>query len=133
MRKSTKRKVWPLRGPALPLTEKHKDELSLQLHVAVAAVGTDSGLSAFIQQIMVCTVAMECDKNHDTHSRNLLRTANLMLDKVLKTGEINAKTVTYCKTVASWIDEWIEQGRITYAGLKQAKELTKRLEQHKGV
>jgi hypothetical protein len=96
--------------------------------VAVAAVTTQEGLAAFIKQTLVTTVAMDCDKAHDAHSRNLLRTATLMLEKTLATGEISEKTVTYCKTVACWIDRWVEQGRITYSGLKQAKELTKRLD-----
>ena len=129
MRKSTKRKVWPLRNPALPLTDKHHDDLATALHVAANRVDTVDGCNAFTHQLLVATAAMEISGKHDAHSRNLLRTACIMLEKVCDTGKMDSKTIAYCQRVASWIDEWIGQGRITYASFTEAKRIAGKLEQ----
>ncbi len=122
MRKSTKRKVWPLHAPTLPLTERHQEQLCLQLHVAVAAINTKEGLSTFSKQIHIANAAMEFDESHNNHSRNIMRTIELMIKDAFPTGKVNKD---YCEIVACFIEEWIEQGRITYKGLKQAKQFLK--------
>jgi hypothetical protein len=127
LRKGTKRKVWTLRNPPLPLTDGHHRDLALGLHVAVANIMDPQGCNAFTRQLMIATVAMDVSGKHDTHSRTLLRTACLMLEKACNLGKIDDKTVTYCKTVASWIDRWIGEGRITYDGLTQAKKLASKM------
>lgn len=128
MRKATKRRVWPLRNPALPLTDKHQQDLKLKLHTAVARVDTVDGCNAFTHQLLVAAAAMEIDGTHCNHSRSLLRTACLKLEKVCRTGKMDAGTVSYCKQVASWIDAWIGQGRITYASFTEAKRIAASLE-----
>lgn len=128
MRKATKRRVWPLRNPALPLTENHCNDLALTLHTAAARVDTVSGCNAFTHQLLVVTAAMEIDGTHCQQSRSLLRTTCLKLEKVCETGKMNAGTVSYCKQVASWIDAWIAQGRITYASFTEAKRIAASLE-----
>jgi hypothetical protein len=128
MRKSTKRIIRPLRNPALPLTEKHHDDLAMGLHVAAANVTTVEGCNAFARQMAITTAAMEISGKHDNHSRTLLRSACLMLEKSCDTGRIDDKVATYCKTLAGWIDKWIGQGRITYDGLTQAKQTIAKLE-----
>jgi len=128
MRKATKRKVWPLRNPALPLTEKHQNDLALGLHVAAAGVDTVEGCNAFSHQLSVATAAMEISGKHDAHSRSLLRTTCIMLEKVCETGKVDEKTARYCQTVASWIDRWIGQGRMTYDSFSQAKRVISKLE-----
>lgn len=128
MRKGTKRKVWPLRNPALPLTEKHQDDLAICLHVAASGVNTAEGCNAFTHLLAVATAAMEISNTHDTHSRNLLRTACIMLEKSCDTGNVDEKTVRYCQSVALWIDRWIGQGRITYQSLIEAKRVISQIE-----
>ncbi len=128
MRKGTKRKVWPLRNPALPLTEKHQDDLALGLHVAAAGVTSVEGCNAFTHRLAVATAAMEISGSHDRHSRSLLRTTCMLLDKCCETGEVDEKTARYCRNVAIWIDKWIGQGRITYQSLSEAKRAISQLE-----
>jgi hypothetical protein len=128
MRKATKRTIRPLRYPALPLTEKHHDDLAMGLHVAAANVTTVAGCNAFAHQMAVATAAMEISGTHDNHSRALLRSACLMLEKSCETGEISEKMEVYCKTLAAWIDKWIGQGRITYDSLTKAKRIIGKLD-----
>jgi hypothetical protein len=128
MRKSTKRTIRPLRYPALPLTEKHHDDLAVKLHSAANRVDTVDGCNAFAHQMAVATAAMEISGTHDNHSRSLLRTACLMLEKSCDTGRIDDRVALYCKKLATWIDTWIGQGRITYESLIQAKRIIGKLD-----
>lgn len=128
MRKHTKRKVWPLRAPGLPLTDEHQRELALQLHVAAARLDTVEGCNSFTRMMMVTTIAMEISKTHDDHSRALLRTCCLKLEPICAGRPMDDATMRYCQQVASWIDEWIVTRRFNYASFIEAKQIAKEID-----
>lgn len=116
MRKHTKRKVWAVAAPGLPLIDEEKRKLAMTIHSSVSALSHFTGCNTFTRTMMIVTIAMELDNKHDTHSRTLLRTACIMLEKCAKKQHVDEATIKYCKTVAIWMDRWIEDNRLTYRG-----------------
>lgn len=126
MRKRTVRKHWKLLNPRLPVTETHARDLALQTHSAVAQIDTELGCNEFIRHLTVCTAAMEVDKTHDKYSRDMIRSAILIMESVIKTGKITATQEAFIKNMATLITQWLQEGRITYLGFTSAKKALKK-------
>lgn len=123
MRKSTKRKHYTPTAPSLPLTEQHARDLALRAHLAAATISDQTGVNAFVNILTTATIAMEHAKKHDDYSRTMLRSAVFALEDVIKKGRITDTQEKLIQKVAGLLDEWVDQGRITYAGLVYAKRV----------
>lgn len=110
------------------MTDEHKRDLALQLHVAAMQLPDAEACDRFTRIMMIVTMAMETEGTHDQHSRTLLRTVCIMLEKVCKGAPMTESVTQYCKRVAYWIDRWVHDGRITYASFVQAKAAAKNID-----
>lgn len=122
MRKHTKRKVWAVKAPGLPLIDEEQRKLALMLHSSVAAIRRFEGCNTFTRTMMIVAIAMEIDGTHDKHSRTLLRTACIMLEKCAAKQQVDEATADYCRLVANWMERWINDNRLTYTGYVAASK-----------
>lgn len=123
MRKHTKRKVWRIRPPGLPMLSEDQQRLAFLLHTSAARLNDYDGCNVFSRTMAVVTIAMELANSHDAHSRNLLRTATLMLEKCAKTMVVDEATQAYCQQLAVWLDQWVQDGRINWGTYAQAEKI----------
>lgn len=123
MRKRSNYKPKVIRAPGIRLAEKDAESLAFRTHVAALMLDTADGMNQFTEIVCKVSVAMAYSETIDRHARSILSTATKMLDEVIKTGTLTARQHDYLKRTAGFIDDWLQQGRVTYAALQYSKSL----------
>lgn len=128
MRKRSNYRPKPIKAPGIRLSEKDAESLAMRAHIAALTIGSEQGLSQFIDIVCKTTVAMTTAGTMDLHAERIPRTATKHLDAIMATGKITDSQEVYLKRVAGFIDGWLCEGRIRYSDLAYASRAMNRID-----